>query len=290
MSLYEFMGEPFIAYGFMRRALLACLILSLSAGPIGTLLLLRRMSLVGDTLSHAIMPGVAAGFLIAGLSLPAMSLGGFLGGVIVAVLSGLVSRTTILKEDASFAGFYLIALALGVVLVSLHGSSVDLVHILFGTLLSIDGPTLIMVTAVSTGSLVILAVIWRALIVDSLDPSFLRALGGKGGLWHGIFTVLMVANLVAGFQALGTLMSIGLMMLPAAAARFWTRNAGTMALTATCIGAASSVIGLLISYHVDLPAGPMIILTAGLVHIVSLMIGPNGSLRAEYGKGRHLEA
>jgi zinc/manganese transport system permease protein len=290
MSLYEWVGEPFIAYGFMRRSLLACLILSLSAGPIGTLLLLRRMSLVGDTLSHAIMPGVAAGFLIAGLSLPAMSLGGFLGGVIVAVLSGLVSRTTILKEDASFAGFYLIALALGVVLVSLHGSSVDLVHILFGTLLSIDGPTLIMVTAVSTGSLVILAAIWRALIVDSLDPSFLRALGGKGGLWHGIFTVLMVANLVAGFQALGTLMSIGLMMLPAAAARFWTRDAGTMALTATCIGAASSLIGLLISYHIDLPAGPMIILTAGLVHLVSLAAGTNGSLRAEFGKRRHLEA
>jgi zinc/manganese transport system permease protein len=290
MSLYEWVGAPFIDYGFMRRALLACLVLCLSAGPIGTLLLLRRMSLVGDTLSHAIMPGVAAGFLIAGLSLPAMSLGGFLGGVIVAVLSGLVSRITILKEDASFAGFYLIALALGVVLVSLHGSSVDLVHILFGTLLSIDGPTLVMVTAVSTISLVILAVIWRALIVDSLDPSFLRALGGKGGLWHGIFTVLMVANLVAGFQALGTLMSIGLMMLPAAAARFWTRDAGSMALTATCIGAASSLIGLLISYHVDLPAGPMIILTAGLIHIVSLATGTNGSLRAEYGKGRHFEA
>jgi zinc/manganese transport system permease protein len=252
------------------------------------LLLLRRMSLVGDTLSHAVMPGAAAGFLFAGLSLPAMGFGGFLAGVTVALLSGFVARNTVLKEDASFAGFYLIALALGVVLVSLRGSSVDLMHLLFGTILAIDDNALILVASIATFSVAVLALIWRALILDSLDPAFLRALGGHGGLWHGIFMLLMVLNLVAGFQALGTLMSVGLMMLPAAAARFWTRDAGSMALLAAGIACVASVIGLLISFHTDLPSGPTIILIAGAIHIGSLTLGSNGSFRAERGRHQHL--
>jgi zinc/manganese transport system permease protein len=288
MTFYDLVVAPFADFGFMRRALIACLALAFSAGPIGTLLLLRRMSLVGDTLSHAVMPGAAAGFLVAGLSLPAMGIGGFIAGVTVALLSGIVSRSTILKEDASFAGFYLIALALGVVLVSLKGTSVDLMHLLFGTILAIDNQTLIIIASISGASLAVIAVIWRALVLDSLDPSFLRAIGMHGGLWHSLFMVLMVLNLVAGFQALGTLMAIGLMMLPAAAARFWTRDAGAMALLAAAIGAVSSFFGLMISFHVDLPSGPAIILSAGAIHVVSLIIGPNGSILAAKAKRRHL--
>ncbi len=288
MILYDLLIAPFADFGFMRRALITCLALSTSAGPIGTLLLLRRMSLVGDTLSHAVMPGAAAGFLIAGLSLPAMSFGGFLAGVSVALLSGLVARNTVLKEDASFAGFYLIALASGVALVSLRGSSVDLMHLLFGTILAIDDEALMLVATIATFSTAVLALIWRALILDSLDPAFLRALGGHGGLWHGIFMLLMVLNLVAGFQALGTLMSVGLMMLPAAAARFWARDAGQMALVAAGIAALSSTIGLIISFHADLPSGPAIILVAGAIQVTSLLIGPHGSVRAEGRRHRHL--
>src|SRR6201996_1326624 len=119
----------------MRRALVACLALSIGSGPIGVLLMLRRMSLVGDAMSHAILPGAAVGFLVSGLSLPAMGLGGMVAGLAVALLSGFVSRTTVLKEDASFASFYLASLAAGVLLVSLRGSSVDLLHVLFGTIL-----------------------------------------------------------------------------------------------------------------------------------------------------------
>lgn len=114
--------DPFVNYGFMRRALVACFALSLSTTPLGSFLLLRRMSLVGDALSHAILPGVAIGYLLSGMSLIAMGIGGFIAGLVVAVLSGWVSSMTQLKEDASFAGFYLGSLALGVTLVSLRGS------------------------------------------------------------------------------------------------------------------------------------------------------------------------
>ena len=120
--LYEHLVHPFIEFGFMRRALVACLALSISAGPIGVFLVLRRMSLMGDALSHAILPGAALGFLVAGLSLWAMSLGGLVVALVVALSAGVMSRVTPLKEDAALAGFFLISLALGVLLVSMKGS------------------------------------------------------------------------------------------------------------------------------------------------------------------------
>ena len=113
MMLWHALIDPFLSFGFMRRALMACSALSLSAAPLGVFLLLRRMSTVGDALSHAVLPGAAIGYLISGMSLVAMGVGGFIAGLAVAMLSGLVSRRTPLKEDASFAGFYLGSLALG---------------------------------------------------------------------------------------------------------------------------------------------------------------------------------
>ncbi|BFO08674.1 hypothetical protein GGER_11840 [Serratia rubidaea] len=145
MMLFHLLTDPFTSFGFMRRALVACLALSLSSAPLGVLLLLRRMSLVGDALSHAVLPGAAIGYLISGMSLVAMGAGGFVAGLAVAMLSGVVSRRTPLKEDASFAGFYLGSLALGVTLVSLRGSSVDLLHVLFGSILAIDAQAMVMV-------------------------------------------------------------------------------------------------------------------------------------------------
>ncbi|WP_288473819.1 metal ABC transporter permease, partial [uncultured Pseudomonas sp.] len=155
MTLYQFLVEPFVEFGFMRRALVACLALALGAGPVGVLLMLRRMSLVGDAMSHAVLPGAALGFMVAGLSLPAMGIGGMLAGLLVAGLAGLVSRFTSQREDASFASFYLMSLAAGVLIVSLHGSSVDLLHVLFGTILAIDATALYLVAGIATLSLLV---------------------------------------------------------------------------------------------------------------------------------------
>ena len=271
-QIHELFIHPFADFAFMRRALVACLALALGAGPVGALLILRRMSLTGDALSHAILPGAALGFLIGGLSLPAMSLGGAAAGLVVAVLAGMISRFTTEREDASLAALYLIALALGVLIVSLRGSSVDLLQVLFGSVLAIDGASLILVAAIASVTLIVMALIYRPLVADCLDPGFLRAVGGRGGLWHGIFMGLVVLNLIAGFQALGTLMAVGLMMLPAAAARFWGGSFGALALVSGGIAFLSSLIGLLASYWFDLPSGPAIILTAGVIYIASMLL------------------
>ena len=274
----------------MRRALVACLALALGCGPIGTILVVRRMSLMGDALSHAVLPGAALGFIVAGLSLPAMSLGGVAAGLLVALLSGLVTRLTPLREDASFAGFYLISLALGVLLVSIHGSNVDLLRLLFGSILAVDDAALILIGGIATASLLLLAVIYRPLVVECFDPGFLRAVGGGGGLVHTLFLTLVVFNLVAGFQALGTLMAVGLMMLPAAAARFWVRELWALSAASSALALGSGFLGLLLSYHLDLPSGPAIVLVAGLGYLASVAFGPRDSLRALYVQRAHLEA
>jgi zinc/manganese transport system permease protein len=290
MTLYAHLIQPFADYGFMRRALVACLALALGSGPIGTFLVLRRMSLMGDAMSHAILPGAAIGFLVAGLSLWAMSAGGLVVGLAVALLAGVISRTTALREDASLAGFYLISLAAGVLIVSTRGSNVDLLHVLFGSILAVDNEALLLVASIATLSLATLALIYRPLVAECFDPGFLRAVAGRGSLYHVIFLALVVVNLVAGFQSLGTLMAVGLMMLPAAAARFWAIEVWSLAAFSIVIAFLSGWAGLLLSYNFDLPSGPAIILTAGVFYALSILIGRHGSLRARYFPGAHFHA
>ena len=287
IHLYSALIEPFAAYGFMRRALVACLALALGSGPIGVFLVLRRMSLMGDAMSHAILPGAAIGFLAAGLSLWAMSAGGLVVGLAVALLAGLVSRATSIREDASLAGFYLISLALGVLLVSLKGSSIDLLHVLFGTILGVGDASLLLVAGIATVSLFTLALIYRPLVAECFDPVFLRALGAAGSRYHILFLALVVLNLVAGFQALGTLMAVGLMMLPAAAARFWAAEVWSLFLVAAGIAFASGYAGLLLSYHLNLPSGPAIILVAGIAYVGSILLGRRDGIVKRYFPAPH---
>jgi zinc/manganese transport system permease protein len=286
--LYNFFLAPFQEFTFMRHALVACIALALGCGPVGVLLVLRRMSLVGDALSHAVLPGVALGFLVSGLSLYAMTLGGIIAGLAVALVAGAVARFTLLREDASFAAMYLIFLATGVLIVSLRGSNIDLIHVLFGTILAVDDADLILVASITSATLFTLAIIYRPLIVECFDPGYLRSVGGWGAAMHFIFLVLVVLNLVAGFRALGTLMAVGLMMLPAAAARFWAKQAWSMALVAVGIAMMSGYAGLLLSYHVNLPSGPSIILTAGVCYVLSVIFGVHGSIYSRRRLGLHL--
>lgn len=287
MSLYDLLLAPFVQFGFMNRALAGAMILSLSAGPVGVFLMLRRMSLTGDAMAHAILPGAAAGFLVSGLAILPMTLGGFAAGLIVAVLSGLVSRFTIQREDNSLAAFYLISLALGVMLVSLKGSNVDLMHVLFGTVLALNNDALIMIGSIVTISLVTLALLWRPLVAECLDPTFLRSVSRAGHPVHLMFLALVVINLVGGFQALGTLLAVGLMMLPASAARFWVRSLEATCVLAVLIAMASSYFGLLISYHLSIASGPAIILVAGAVYLLSMLFGRRGVVTSNLRPTRH---
>ncbi|MDO5289976.1 MAG: metal ABC transporter permease [Pseudomonadota bacterium] len=288
--LWTWLIGPLTEFGFMRRALVGCVALSLGCAPVGVFLLLRRMSLTGDAMAHAILPGAALGYLIAGLSLPAMTAGGVVAGLLVAVGSGLVARSTVLREDASLAAFYLLSLALGVLIVSTRGSSVDLMHVLFGTVLALGDAALALLVSIAMATMAALALLYRPLLLECLDAQFLRSVSRLSALAHYGFLVLVVINLVAGFHALGTLMAVGIMVLPAATARLWVRSVPALMAMSAALALAASVAGLLVSYHADWPTSPSIVLCLGVVYLASLITGRHGAFSHRWQGRRHRSA
>jgi zinc/manganese transport system permease protein len=273
-----------------RRALVAIIVLSFGSAPIGVFLMLRRMSLMGDAMSHAILPGVAVAFLLSGMNRVLMTIGGLIAGLVVAVLSGLMTRATEMKEDASLAVFYLVSLALGVILVTSHGSSHELIEILFGDVQQIDAGALYLIAFNTTLTLCVLAVIYRPLVMECVDPLFTRVAGRAGALAHLVFLAFVVVNLVSAYNALGTLLAVGMMILPAGTARFWSRDISRMILVAIASAVVSGYLGLVLSAAAGSPAGPSVVLTAGVIYFLSMVIGPAGGLMRRFAPGRHLEA
>jgi zinc/manganese transport system permease protein len=282
--------DPFAEFGFMRRALAGCLALSLGSAPVGVILMLRRMSLTGDAMAHAILPGAAVGYLVAGLSLSAMTLGGVVAGLLVTLTAAFVARSSRQSEDSSLAAFFLLSLSVGVVIVSTGGSSVDLLHVLFGSVLALDDATLYLLGAIASFSLIVLALLYRPLVFECVNPGLMPRHGRWSVVAHQGFMMLLVLNLVAGFHALGTLMSVGIMILPAAAARFWVREFNRLIALSVAVALAGSVAGLLLSYHLEWPTGPTIVLTLGVCYCVSLLAGAQGIVTASIRPRRHYRA
>lgn len=271
--MWDLFVAPFVEFSFMQRALLGCVLIAIGSTPVGIFLMLRRMSLTGDAMAHGILPGAAIGYLISGLSLGAMTIGGLIAGVAVAAVSGLISRVTTLREDTSLAAFYLISLAFGVLIVSTRGSNIDLMNVLFGTILALDNAALILLCSITSLSTLVLAIFYRPLVLECVDPQFLRSVSNFSAVTHFVFLVLVVLNLVAGFHALGTLMAVGIMILPGAAARFWVQKIGWVIGLGIVMATASGYLGLLLSYHFSFPSGPTIILVAGLCYVASVLFG-----------------
>lgn len=282
--------DPFLEYSFLQRALVGSLVTCLGAVPVGVFMSLRRMSLTGEAMAHAILPGAAIAYLIAGVSLIGMTIGGLFAGFLVVALSGWVARNTHIKEDTSLAAFYLISLALGVLILSMKHSNLDLFHLLFGNILALDKAALFLLASICTISLLVFALLYRPLVIECVDPLFLRRPGLASSVAHYGFLFLMVINLVAGFHAVGTLMAIGIMILPAATARFWVKTLNAILLVSILFSFVGCYLGLLTSYYFDLPAGPAIVMALGLLYSLSLFIGPQGGYIARYSSRRHLEA
>jgi zinc/manganese transport system permease protein len=291
MDASSFFISPFSDFAFMKRALAAALILAMGGAPLGVFMSLRRMTLVGDALGHAILPGVAISFLISGYSVGAMTLGGVVAAAVVALAAVLLVRFTRLKEDGAFTLVYLLSLALGVVLLSLNDSRIDLLHLLFGDVLAIDEDSLVLITAASCLSLFVVAAFYRRFVVEGVDPDYLRVASSRsfaGEATQLVFFLTLMLNLVAAFQVLGTLMALGLIILPALAARFWMRSIDRIIPLSIVVAGIAAYAGLLLSYHGKLPAGPAIVLVAGGMTLFSALIGRVGSFCVYFRNARLL--
>ena len=279
--MFDLISEMF-NYAFMRRAFVVTTILSASVAPVGAFLVLRRLSLAGEAMAHAITPGVVIGFVTAGLSVMSLLFGGLIAGLGVAVLTAYLARNTILRSDASLASLYLIALAIGIFILSAAGSAVPLKSFLFGSILGVDDASMILVSGVATVTLMTFALILRPLIMSTCDPVFFESQVKRPWIVDQGFMFLLVLNLLAAFKTLGTLMAVGLMILPATAARYWSGTITAQLGLGFIFSLLSCWLGLTLSYILpETPSGPAIVLVAGAIFVLSALFGPLG-LRGQF--------
>jgi zinc/manganese transport system permease protein len=276
-SLWNIFIAPFTEYAFMQKALLSCVLLCISAVPLGVFLLLRGLSLVGDSLSHGILPGIALAAIFFGLNPIALFIGGITAGLIVAFVSNQLSRRSIIPEDASFTVIYSLSLALGVLILFRHGTNTNVLHLLFGSVLGIDIVTLGLIALVCVITTIYLSMYRKLLLMYCFDPLLFQVAGKPHRLLMIGFLALVVANLVASYQAIGTLLALGLMMLPAITARLLCTHYRQIFKLSSILGIFGCYVGLLLSYHIDWPSGPAIILCLGTQCLVvyGLMLKKN---------------
>jgi zinc/manganese transport system permease protein len=282
--MIDFITEP-LRYGFLQRGILVAALLGLSGGMLGCVLVLRRLSLMGDALSHSLLPGIGLAYLLFGPSLPALLIGALIAGLFTALASGLVSRLTRVKEDAAFGSLFLLLFAGGVALVSRMPARVDLLHFLFGNILGV-GTTDVALAAGAAGlTLGVFVIFHRCIVLETFDPVFHRATGGRGGITHLGLLALCVVNLVAALQAMGVVLALGLFLLPAVTAYLWCDRFVSMLLFSAGTAVLGSVAGILASYHAGLPSGAAIVLALGGFFLVSAFVSPRYGMIARVRRG-----
>jgi zinc/manganese transport system permease protein len=280
------LAEPF-THRFMLRAVLICVFLGISASMLGCVLVMRRLSLLGDALAHSLLPGVGIAWLIFGTSLPALFIGGLGAGLATALASGLISRLTRVKEDAAFAALFISLFGVGVALISRVGTPIDLLHVLFGNILGVGGDDLWLAASVSVLTVAVFAIFYRSILLECFDPSYHRACGGRSTLTHLGLLALVVLNLVAALHALGGVLALGLFMLPAVTAYLWCDRWGAMLAFAAIFAVCGAVGGLALSYHAGLASGPAMVAVLGGGFLLSAFLSPRHGLLARGLRPEH---
>lgn len=277
MNLHDFLITPF-SFGFMQRGLLSAVLLSLSGGLLGCILVMRRLALMGDALSHSLLPGIGLAWLLFGPSTLALFFGALVAGLLTALGSAFLSRLTRVKEDAAFGSLFIIFFGAGVALVSKLPTGLSLSHVLFGNILVVGLSDLAVSAVVSSTTVMVFVVFYRSILLETFDPIFYRAVGGRSGLVHFGFLALTVLNLVAALQTMGVVLALGLFLLPAVSAYLWCDHFARMLVLSVVFGVVSSVAGILLSYHAGLASGAAIVLCLGVVFFASALFSPTYGL------------
>jgi ABC-type Mn2+/Zn2+ transport system permease subunit len=278
--------EPF-GYAFMQRALLSCALIGFTNGFLGTFIILRRQALLADALSHSLLPGLAVAAMLVGLSPLGLLLGGLMAALLVAIGGQLMARNSRLKDETAVASLYIIAFALGIVLIRFAKVKVDLSHFLFGNILGVGNGDLWISYAAAFVTLTTLVLFQRPLLLTLFDATVARASGIRIGWIETGLLALTVLGLVASLQAVGVLLSLGLLILPAATAYLLTDSFSRMLWGGAFLGLLSASGGLLLSFFANIPSGPCIVLLMALFMGTAYLFSPRYGVVTRLFRGRH---
>ena len=266
-------SEPF-QYGFMQRALLTSIVVGAVCGVLSCFVVLKRWALLGDAISHAVLPGVALAYL---LNLP-FFLGAFVSGAITSLGIGAIERNTRIKEDAAMGIMFTGAFALGVVIISQIATSTHLMHILFGNVLGVRTPVLLLTLAAGSITLATVFLFYKEFLLYVFDPVQASALGMNTALLHYGLMLLLTLTIVASLETVGIILVVAMLITPGATAYLLVNTLPRMMAVAALVGVVSAVAGLYISFDRNIASGGTIVLVATGIFGLAFLFGPQGIL------------
>jgi iron/zinc/copper transport system permease protein len=261
-GLYEF--------HFLQNALVTAVVIGVVSGAVGCFIILRGMSLMGDAISHAVLPGVAISYIL-GINF-------FVGAIIFGLLSSIIitfiKNNSIIKGDTAIGITFSSFLALGVILIGIANSSTDLFHILFGNILAVQDIDKWLTIGVSIAVLVVIVLFFKELLITSFDPLMAKATGMKVNFYHYLLMVLLTLVSVTAMQSVGTILIVAMLITPAATAYLYTNSLRKMIILSSSLGGVSSVLGLFIGYSFNIAVGSSIVITSAIIFAISFLVSP----------------
>lgn len=261
-GLYEF--------HFLQNSLVTAVVIGIVSGAVGCFIILRGLSLMGDAISHAVLPGVAISYIL-GINF-------FVGAIIFGLLSSIIitfiKNNSIIKGDTAIGITFSSFLALGVILIGVANSSTDLFHILFGNILAVQDIDKWLTIGVSGIVLIVIILFFKELLITSFDPLMARAIGMKVNFYHYLLMVLLTLVSVTAMQSVGTILIVAMLITPAATAYLYTNSLRKMIILSSSLGAVSSVLGLFIGYSFNIAVGSSIVITSAIIFAISFLVSP----------------
>lgn len=259
-----------VDYEFLQNALVTATVIGIVAGVVGCFIILRGMSLMGDAISHAVLPGVAISYIL--------SINFFVGAIVFGLFASIIitfiSNNSKIKSDTAIGITFSSFLALGVILIGVANSSTDLFHILFGNVLAVQDFDKWLTIIVSAIVILIVVIFFKPLLLTSFDPNMAKAFGVKVNAYHYLLMALLTVVAVSAMQSVGTILIVAMLITPAATAYLYTKSLSKMIVLSAFLGAFSSIIGLFIGYSFNIAVGSTIVLTSTSIFLISFLVSP----------------
>ncbi|HEP6555948.1 TPA: metal ABC transporter permease [Streptococcus pyogenes] len=262
--------EGLMSYHFLQNALITAVVIGIVSGAVGCFIILRSMSLMGDAISHAVLPGVALSFIL-GVN---FFIGAIIFGLLASVIITYIKENSVIKGDTAIGITFSSFLALGVILIGVANSSTDLFHILFGNILAVQDSDKWITIGVSIFVLGVISLFFKELLLTSFDPILAKSMGVKVNAHHYLLMVLLTLVAVTAMQSVGTILIVALLITPAATAYLYANSLKVMLVMSSLLGALASVLGLYLGYTFNVAAGSSIVLTSAMMFLISFFVSP----------------